>query len=155
MSFQHEGKHPPNARFSPADRCTVVSCSSFLLPLFFESCLEQAAARCVAGVGLRGAAAARAGAEAVTGALCRLQLPQWAEKAQKTSQMSSSTVSMGPTWSSCDGGEQLSNYSKKTQMSLGSSLWGEGRIYREKSNLYPTQTLGIPTQSLVRFPLLL
>lgn len=106
-------------------------------------------------MGLGGAAAARAGAEAVTGALCRLQLPGWAGKAQNTSQMSSSTVSVGPAWSSCAGGEQLSNYSKKTQMSLGSSVWEEGGSYRERSDLCPTQSLYIPTQSLVRLPLLL
>lgn len=84
MSYQHEGKHPANAKFSPGDRCTKCSGSSFFLLLSFGCCLEPAAAPCVAGVGLRGAAAARAGAEAVTGALCRLQLPEWAGKAQKT-----------------------------------------------------------------------
>lgn len=90
---------------------------------------------CVRGeaeVGLRGAAAARAGAEAVTGALCRLQLPEWAGKAQKTSQMSNSTVSVGPAWSSCAGGEQFSNDSKKTQISLGSSLGGRAELQGEE-----------------------
>lgn len=91
-----------------------------------------------------GAAAARAAAEAVTGALCRLQLPEWAEKAKKTSQMSSSTVIVGPARSSCAGGEQLSNDSKKIQMSLGSSPCGEGGSSRERSDLYPIQTLCIP-----------
>lgn len=127
LSYQHGGKHPANTKFSPAAQVhRVVSGSSFLLPLSFGSCLEQAAAPCVSGVGLRGAAAARAGAQAVTGALCRLQLLEWAGRAQQTSQMSSSTGSVGPAWSSCTGEEQLSNYSKKPQMSLGSSLLVEG-----------------------------
>lgn len=98
-----------------------MSDSSFLLLLPGAGC-SSVCVRGAAGVGLRGAAAARAGAEAVTGALCRLQLPEWAGKAQKTSQMSSSSVSVGSAWSSCAAGEQLSNYSKKPQMSLGSSL---------------------------------
>lgn len=132
----------------------MVSVSSCPLTRAGAAC-SSVCVRGGAGLGLRGAAAAQAGAEAVTGALCRLQLQEWVGKAQKTSEMSSSTVSVGPAWSSCAGGEQLSNYSKKTRMSLGSSVWDEEGNYREGSDLCPTQTLYIPTQSLVRFPLLL